>query len=151
MSRISQADELTAHRRYDEFRENIQDACDAMNTKYRFRRVAANVYISLAGIWKLNRKDAARPLSISDLDYAVWQGGKFSGLGVVGLEKISYLLGIYRYFVASYSENINRVSSWLCRPKFGDVFAGKRPYELLAGPYPEVLYSVRRDLAAATV
>ncbi len=146
----SLVDELIKERRIEEFRENIQDALRLGAEEVKFRRLAARAYIGLAGIWVLDQSDAATLLNLSDQDYQDWQEGEFTDLGVDHLEKISCLLGIYRYLFTLYSGHTDRVSAWLCRSNAGVLIAGNTPYEILAGARVEVFHLVRRKLAGAT-
>lgn len=151
MNGTSLVDELISGRRIEEIRENIQDALNAMNSRPKFGRIAAHAYTSLADIWSLTPTNAARLLDISESDYAAWKCGQILCLGVDELEKISCLMGIYKYLMTLSSGNVNRVSIWIFRSNRGAIFNGKTPYELLAGTRAEVFHLVQRDLAAATV
>lgn len=124
MCRTSLADELISDRRIEEFRENIQDALSVMNSQPKFGRVAAHAYISLANILNLTVTDAARLLDISESGYAAWKCGQTLGLGVDELEKISCLMGIYKYLMTLYSGNVDRVSIWFSRANRGAIFDG---------------------------
>ncbi len=144
-------DELINERRIEEFRENIQDALRLSAEDPKFRRVAGRAYVSLAGTWRFSHSQAARFLSISEDDYQAWLGEDFDRLGEVELEKISCLLGIYKYLGRLYSGQVDRIDKWLKRDNSGPLYSGRCPYELLVGADADIFHLVRRDVAAHTV
>ncbi len=147
----SLVDELIAERRVEEFRENIGDKLrlDAGNPE--FRRVAGNAFAAMAGEWGLSAVEAAALLSASDREYQKWIAGDFAHVDTEHLEKISCLMGIYRYLATLYSGHFDRVGAWLKRKNAGVLYGGKTPYDLLVGAEANAFHLVRRDLAASTV
>lgn len=151
IDRVFLVDGSIDERRIEEFQENMSSVFREIGDDPEFRQVAAHAYISLAGIWKLTRADAAKLLNVSNESIDAWCAKDASGLSTGHLEKISCLLGIYRYLYILNSANIGRVSAWMHRSNAGALFAGDTPYKFLAGSDVAAFYSVRRELAARTV
>ena len=135
----------------DEMRESVTSDFRKSEEKEKLIQVAAHAYIALADIWHLDEPHAAKLLGISEADYSAWQMDRFEGFGEKEFEKISCLVGIYKYVSILYSGQLDRVGAWMWRSNDGCVFCGKSPIEILADATPEAFYVVRRSVAAATV
>lgn len=145
------SEELIEERMLEQHREDIEGGFQLMADKPKFCRVAARSYISLAGVWGLRQTQAAHFLSIDEDEYRRWIDEDYDRLAPDHLEKISCLLGIYRYLMALYSGHQDRVERWLNQDNDGCVYGGKPPFQLLDGADVSVFYKVRRDLAGATI
>lgn len=143
-------DKLIADRRLEEFRENIKAGTELMADQTKFQRVAAHAYVGLAKIWHLPDDKAASLLDVSNETYTAFLKEDAARLGAVELEKISCLLGIYKYLATLYSGHFDRVGAWLLKPNNGHLFGRKTPYELLNGADCRVFHVVRREVAART-
>lgn len=148
---MSLADELILEKRYEECRDNIRTALQAMADDERFRRVAVLAYIGLAGIWELDPTEAAKLLSVSDDVYGSWCNGDFNTLSSDELEKISCLLGIYKYLETLYSGKKSRIARWFRQPSIVHPFDGADPHGYLIGASIDKFYLARRYLASRTV
>lgn len=145
------SEELLAERCLEEVRENIQIGFDGVVDKPRYRSVAAKIYASLCMHWYLSDPDAAALLDIPLKDYQSWKMGNADSMSADNLEKISYLLGIFKTLFTWYSGHEERVKAWLTRKNDRDVFTGRTPFEVLSGSDVDVFRMVRQQLSADLV
>lgn len=147
----SLVDELIVERRIEEFRGNIDEALRLRADDPNFRRVAGRAYLVMASEWGLTPTEAAELLSTTKNDVENWIAGDYSSVDTEHLEKISCLMGIYKYLSTLYSGHFDRVGKWLRQKNECELYAKATPYDLLAGANASVFHLVRRDVAAWTV
>lgn len=145
----SLVDELIAERRLEAFQENIKSGLQFTADSEKFRRVACHAYVGLSEVFQLSDTEAAELLGFPTERFQEWVLHDEEPMDAETIEKISCLLGIYKYLSSLYSGQINRMARWL--RVANSSFEGRVPYEVLAGAGTSDFYFVRRTLAAMTV
>lgn len=99
-------------------------------TRRRLTAAAVPALVVLAADWGLTDQQAADLMgSISLSTWRRWKKAAPDDLGVDGLTRASYLLGMYRALhVILDSANADR---WISLPNTGPLFAGRTPLEVI--------------------
>ncbi len=145
------SEELIEERMLEQYREDIDKGFELLADKPKFRRVAGRAYVALCGSWNLSRLQAVNLLGLTDKEYEKWLDEDHDGVGPEHLEKISCLLGTYRYLMTLYSGQRHRGERWLKSVSGAKPYAGNSPLDLLSGSDSSIFRLVRRDLAGKTV
>jgi hypothetical protein len=105
-------------------------------------------YFSIAEAWKLNAREAMTLLGLrSRSTYHVWKDGKAGPLPRDTLERISYVLGIYKALQMLLPSD-EAADAWIRKPNAAPLFGGRSALERLMSGNVADLYEVRRYLDA---
>jgi hypothetical protein len=95
-------------------------------------RVALRAFMRLADRWELARPQRARLLRVSEKSIARYEAAPPHDLDADKLERISYLLGIYRGVNTIFGDKSAAATDWLRLPN--SAFGGMTPLDrMLAG------------------
>lgn len=98
--------------------------------------------------WGVSNEQAQILLAIPRTTFFNWRKDPDSArVSHDTLERLSYLLGIFKALRVIYSENC-LADSWLTRPNDNPVFGGRRPIDRMLGGQVADLYVVRQLLDA---
>ena len=105
-------------------------------------------FFRIADAWKLSSKEAMTLLGLrSRSTYHVWKEGNSGPLSRDTLERISYVLGIYKALQMLLPSG-ESADSWIRKPNTAPLFGGKSALERLMSGNVADLYEVRRYLDA---
>jgi hypothetical protein len=105
-------------------------------------------YFNIADAWKLTAKEAMTLLGLrSRSTYHVWKDGKSGPLPKDTLERISYVLGIYKALQMLLPSD-EAADAWIRKPNAAPLFGGRSALERLMSGNVADLYEVRRYLDA---
>ena len=105
-------------------------------------------YFNIADAWKLSSKEAMALLGLrSRSTYHVWKGGKAGPLSPDTLERISYVLGIYKALQMLLPSD-EAADAWIRKPNAAPLFGGKSALDRMLSGNVADLYEVRRYLDA---
>lgn len=105
-------------------------------------------YFNIADAWKLSAKEAMTLLGLrSRSTYHVWKDGKSGALPRDTLERISYVLGIYKALQMLLPSD-EAADAWIRKPNAAPLFSGRSALDRLLSGNVADLYEVRRYLDA---
>ena len=105
-------------------------------------------YFNIADAWKLSAKEAMALLGLrSRSTYHVWKDGKSGALPRDTLERISYVLGIYKALQMLLPSD-EAADAWIRKPNAAPLFGGRSALDRLLSGNVADLYEVRRYLDA---
>jgi hypothetical protein len=98
--------------------------------------------------WKLSPREAMALLGLrSRSTYHVWKDGRAGALPRDTLERISYVLGIYKALQLLLPSD-ESADAWIRKPNTGPLFGGRSALDRLLSGNVADLYEVRRYLDA---
>jgi hypothetical protein len=105
-------------------------------------------FFNIAEAWKLAPRDAMTLLGLrSRSTFHVWKDGKSGALPRDTLERISYVLGIYKALQMVLPSD-QAADEWIRKPNAAPLFGGRSALERLLSGNVADLYEVRRYLDA---
>lgn len=105
-------------------------------------------FFSIAAAWKLSSREAMTLLGLrSRSTYHLWKGGKAGPLSPDTLERISYVLGIYKALQILLPSD-EAADAWIRKPNAAQVFGGRSALDRMLSGNVADLYEVRRYLDA---
>lgn len=105
-------------------------------------------FFSIAEAWKLSAREAMTLLGLrSRSTYHVWKDGKSGSLPRDTLERISYVLGIFKALQMLLPSG-EAADAWLRKPNAAPLFGGRSALDRLMSGNVADLYEVRRYLDA---
>jgi uncharacterized protein (DUF2384 family) len=105
-------------------------------------------FFNIAATWKLPPRDAMTLLGLrSRSTYHVWKEGKSGPLARDTLERISYVLGIYKALQMLLPSD-EAADAWMRKPNAAPIFGGRSALDRLLSGNVADLYEVRRYLDA---
>ena len=105
-------------------------------------------FFGIAGAWKLSSKESMTLLGLrSRSTYHVWKEGNSGPLPRDTLERISYVLGIYKALQMLLPSG-ESADGWIRKPNSAPLFGGRSALERLMSGNVADLYEVRRYLDA---
>jgi antitoxin Xre/MbcA/ParS-like protein len=105
-------------------------------------------FFGIADAWKLSPREAMTLLGLrSRSTYHVWKDGKSGPLPRDTLERLSYLLGIYKALQMLLPSD-EATDAWMRKPNAAPLFGGRSALERLMSGNVADLYEVRRYLDA---
>ena len=105
-------------------------------------------FFAIAEAWKLAPREAMALLGLrSRSTYHVWKEGKSGPLPRDTLERISYVLGIYKALQMLLPSGAS-ADAWIRKPNAAPLFGGKSALERMLSGNVADLYEVRRYLDA---
>ncbi len=105
-------------------------------------------YFRIAEAWKLSPREAMTLLGLrSRSTYHVWKEGRAGPLSRDTLERISYVLGIYKALQILLPDDAS-ADAWIRRPNQAPLFRGASALERMMSGNVSDLYEVRRYLDA---
>ncbi|PWG03507.1 MbcA/ParS/Xre antitoxin family protein [Sphingosinicella humi] len=111
---------------------------------------ALRTFFRIADAWSLSEAEQAKLLGLSDaamVRHRQGKGGEAEALEAETLERISYILGIFKR-INTLLPSPERADAWMRRPNSAQVFGGRSPIERLSTGTLEDLQAVRRYLDA---
>lgn len=110
--------------------------------------VLLRTFFRIADAWKLSSKEAMTLLGLrSRSTYHVWKEGNSGPLSRDTLERISYVLGIYKALQMLLPSH-ESADAWIRKPNTAPLFGGRSALERLVSGNVADLYEVRRYLDA---
>lgn len=105
-------------------------------------------FFAIAAAWKLSSAEAMTLLGLrSRSTYHVWKEGRSGALPRDTLERISYVLGIYKALQLLLPSQ-EAADAWVRKPNAAPPFGGRSALERLMSGHVADLYEVRRWLDA---
>ena len=105
-------------------------------------------FFGIADAWKLSSKEAMTLLGLrSRSTYHVWKDGKAGPLPRDTIERISYVLGIYKALQMLLPSD-ESADAWIRKPNAAPLFGGRSALDRLMSGNVADLYEVRRYLDA---
>lgn len=105
-------------------------------------------FVGIADAWKLSSKESMTLLGLrSRSTYHVWKEGNSGPLPRDTLERISYVLGIYKALQMLLPSG-ESADGWIRKPNTAPLFGGRSALERLMSGNVADLYEVRRYLDA---
>ena len=105
-------------------------------------------FFRIAQAWKLSPREAMTLLGLrSRSTYHVWKEGRAGPLSRDTLERISYVLGIYKALQILLPDDAS-ADAWIRRPNEAPLFRGASALERMMSGNVSDLYEVRRYLDA---
>ena len=105
-------------------------------------------FFGIAEAWKLSPKEAMTLLGLrSRSTFHVWRDGKSGPLPRDTLERLSYVLGIYKALQMLLPSD-EAADAWMRKPNAAPLFGGKSALDRLMSGNVSDLYEVRRYLDA---
>lgn len=105
-------------------------------------------YFGIADAWKLSSKEAMTLLGLrSRSTYHLWKSGKVGPLSPDTLERISYVLGIYKALQLLLPSD-EAADGWIRKPNGAPLFGGGSALDRMMCGNVADLYEVRRYLDA---
>ncbi len=104
-------------------------------------------FFRIAGDWRLSNDEQATLLSVSKATLARWKGGSAPALSVDQLDRLSYILGIYKA-LQILLPNPAAADGWVRRANDAALFGGKSALDRMLSGRMEDLLLVRRYLDA---
>lgn len=109
---------------------------------------ALRTFFNIVDTWRLGPDTGQTLLGTSSSTYFRWKKDPNQAqLSLDTLERISYILGIYKALHLIYSDN-EVANSWLERPNTNPIFGGEPPLKRLLGGQVADLYLTRQYLDA---
>ena len=111
-------------------------------------RALLRTFFGIAAAWKLSAGEAMTLLGLrSRSTYHVWKEGRAGALSRDTLERISYVLGIYKALQILLPSG-EAADAWIRKPNSAPLFGGASALERLLSGNVSDLYEVRRYLDA---
>lgn len=111
-------------------------------------RAGLRAFWEIAKLWGLTDQEQIRLLGISSIStLRRWRSGQVQRLGRDTLERISYILGIYKA-IHTLLPRQDRANAWMRRPNKAPFFNGGTALDRLAAGNVGDLYVVRQYLDA---
>ena len=111
-------------------------------------RALLRTFFNIAQAWKLDAREAMALLGVrSRSTYYAWKDGKAGALPRDTLERLSYVLGIYKALQMLLPSD-ESADAWMRKPNDAPLFGGRSALERLASGNVADLYEVRRYLDA---
>ena len=105
-------------------------------------------YFGVADAWKLSSREAMTLLGLrSRSTYHLWKSGKAGALSPDTLERISYVLGIYKALQMLLPSDA-AADAWIRKPNAAPLFNGQSALDRMMSGNVADLYEVRRYLDA---
>ncbi|HET7731502.1 MAG TPA: MbcA/ParS/Xre antitoxin family protein [Usitatibacter sp.] len=105
-------------------------------------------YFAIAEAWRLSPREAMTLLGLrSRSTYHVWKDGKSGALPRDTVERISYVLGIYKALQMLLPSD-EAADAWIRKPNAAPLFGGRSALDRLLSGNVADLYEVRRYLDA---
>ena len=105
-------------------------------------------FFNIAEAWKLSSREAMTLLGLrSRSTFHLWKSGKAGALSPDTLERISYVLGIYKALQMLLPSD-EAADAWIRKPNSAPIFGGRSALERLMSGNVADLYEVRRYLDA---
>ena len=105
-------------------------------------------FFDIAAAWRLAPREAMTLLGLrSRSTYHVWKDGKSGALSRDTLERISYVLGIYKALQLLLPSD-EAADAWIRKPNTAPLFGGRSALDRLLSGNVADLYEVRRYLDA---
>jgi len=105
-------------------------------------------FFNVADAWKLAPREAMTLLGLNSRStFHVWKAGKSGALPRDTLERISYVLGIYKALQMLLPSD-EAADAWIRKPNTAPVFGGRSALDRLLSGNVADLYEVRRYLDA---
>jgi hypothetical protein len=105
-------------------------------------------YFGVADAWKLSSREAMTLLGLrSRSTYHLWKSGKAGALSPDALERISYVLGIYKALQMLLPSDA-AADAWIRKPNAAPLFNGQSALDRMMSGNVADLYEVRRYLDA---
>jgi hypothetical protein len=105
-------------------------------------------FFAIAESWRLSPREAMTLLGLrSRSTYHVWKDGKSGALSRDTLERISYVLGIYKALQLLLPSD-EAADAWIRKPNTAPLFGGRSALDRLLSGNVADLYEVRRYLDA---
>jgi len=105
-------------------------------------------YFNIAEAWKLNPREAMTLLGLNSRStFHLWKSGKSGALSRDTLERISYVLGIYKALQMLLPSD-QSADGWMRKPNGAPLFGGRSALDRLMSGNVADLYEVRRYLDA---
>ncbi len=105
-------------------------------------------FFGIASAWKLSSKEAMTLLGLrSRSTYHVWKDGQAGPLSRDTIERISYVLGIYKALQMLLPSG-EAADEWIRKPNAAPLFGGRSALERVLSGNVADLYEVRRYLDA---
>jgi hypothetical protein len=105
-------------------------------------------FFGIADAWQLSSKEAMTLLGLrSRSTYHLWKAGKAGPLSPDTLERISYVLGIYKALQLLLPSDA-AADEWIRKPNAAPLFGGRSALERMLSGNVADLYEVRRYLDA---
>jgi hypothetical protein len=105
-------------------------------------------FFTIAEAWKLSPRESMTLLGLrSRSTYHVWRDGKAGALSRDTLERISYVLGIYKALQLLLPSD-EAADAWMRKPNSAPLFGGRSALERVLSGNVADLYEVRRYLDA---
>jgi hypothetical protein len=105
-------------------------------------------FFNIADDWQLSSKEAMTLLGLrSRSTYHLWKAGKAGALSPDTLERISYVLGIYKALQMLLPSDV-AADEWVRKPNAAPLFGGRSALERMLSGNVADLYEVRRYLDA---
>lgn len=105
-------------------------------------------FFAIVEAWKLSPREAMTLLGLrSRSTYHVWKDGKAGALSRDTLERISYVLGIYKALQLLLPSD-DAADAWMRKPNKAPLFGGRSALDRLLSGNVADLYEVRRYLDA---
>ena len=105
-------------------------------------------FFNIAEAWRLSAREAMTLLGLrSRSTYHVWKDGNAGALPRDTLERISYVLGIYKALQMLLPSD-EAADAWIRKPNTAPLFGGRSALERLLSGNVADLYEVRRYLDA---
>lgn len=105
-------------------------------------------FFGIADAWKLSSKEAMTLLGLrSRSTYHLWKAGKAGPLSPDTLERISYVLGIYKALQMLVPSG-EAADAWVRKPNDAPLFGGRSALDRMLSGNVADLYEVRRYLDA---
>lgn len=133
-----------------EHAERIQDARDPYGTESEagLAAPALRAFFNLAERWKLRVAEQRKLLGDPpESTFYKWKRERAGALSRDTLERISYLLGIFKALAILFPQP-DRADAWLRKPNEAPTFGGKTALERMLSGSVADLYVVRRYLDA---
>jgi antitoxin Xre/MbcA/ParS-like protein len=111
-------------------------------------RALLGTFFNIAAAWKLSPREAMTLLGLNSRStFHVWKGGKSGPLPRDTLERISYVLGIYKALQLLLPSD-ESADAWIRKPNTAPLFGGRSALERVLSGNVADLYEVRRYLDA---
>lgn len=105
-------------------------------------------FFSIADAWQLSARESMTLLGLrSRSTFHVWKDGRAGALSRDTLERISYVLGIYKALQMLLPSS-EAADAWIRKPNAAPLFGGRSALERLLSGNVSDLYEVRRYLDA---
>ena len=124
------------------------DACDAPPARRDLARPALQAFFDICGRWELSTRQMhillGRPARST---FYRWKRRRSGSISKDALERISYVLGIYKALHILFS-NPAQADGWIKRPNAASLFTGASALDRMMGGQVAHLYVVRKYLDA---